>query len=61
MKIAVLVENSKINERETQSLRAEGIRYVMTGHCTGQVGYAKLQERIPERLVGLTTGLVVEL
>ncbi len=42
-------------------IKAEGVRYVYTGHCTGLPGLAKLRERLGDTVRGLTTGLKFEL
>ena len=42
-------------------LTEENIEYIYTGHCTGNVGYSKLKERLDNRLFRLTAGLTFEL
>lgn len=42
-------------------LTEENVGYIYTGHCTGNIGYSKLKERLGNRLYRLTTGLTFEL
>lgn len=43
-----------------QKIRATGIRYICTGHCTGDRAYAILQQELGEQLHQLHVGLVME-
>ncbi len=55
------VETCTFTEPEIDTLcdviRKENIRYVYTGHCTGQVAYDKLKQRLGDIIRPLTTGL----
>ena len=42
-------------------LRDTGVAQVLTGHCTGERGFALLQEELGEQVTQFSTGLVVEL
>ena len=42
-------------------LRDTGVERVLTGHCTGERGFALLREELGEMVEQFSTGLVVEL
>ncbi len=42
-----------------ETIRQEGIERVYTGHCTGDIGFQLLKDRLGEVVQRLTTGLVV--
>lgn len=42
-------------------LKEEKIEKIYTGHCTGEVGYGKLKERLPEMIFPMHTGMEIEL
>lgn len=42
-------------------LRDTGVAQILTGHCTGERGFALLREELGEQVTQFSTGLVVEL
>lgn len=55
------VEICTFTEQETDALcdviRKENMRYVYTGHCTGQAAFGRLQQRLGDIIRPLTTGM----
>jgi len=44
-----------------ETIRQEGIEWVYTGHCTGDIGFQLLKDRLGEIVQRLTTGFVIEM
>lgn len=42
-------------------IKQENIKHIYTGHCTGEIGFEKLQEQLGGIVHRLTTGMVFEL
>ena len=42
-------------------LRDTGVAQILTGHCTGERGFALLREELGAQVTQFSTGLVVEL
>lgn len=47
-------------ERLSEKLKASGVKYIYTGHCTGTPAYRILKENLGDKVQYLGTGTVVE-
>ncbi len=52
--------NKEIDEL-CQTIENAGIKYIYTGHCTGETGLKKLKERLGDKVIAMKTGMKVEL